>query len=607
MPYFHPAQISSQNPHLAYSGRLMDIELTPGTPSSMTLALFDTDFSPGVIYRQSAAELHPSGLIREAYAGMSHAFAIFEHDPDRPNPLQKLGRTAYKGDWVLKDVITSGDCNLQTAYCERSVQTNKKRSGLNREQQLLSEAAKDVEILFKSRYPKPELYREVVDGIITVFHKLFDPQTANYDLTQDTHHANPSINQQIIQYVADYLKYTEDIMEWSVPCRAFRQLESLSLYQKRIGNKDFDKTIAQDIEARRDGIRDGVVKSLAAVYARSGPYKLSDDGSSIDPIRWKLTAIDAYNKKFADIWKAADIEELKDEVREVARKYGKLPVGQTLLIEPTLGNELLNLSLGRQEPEYAQSVGYRPGQVLGYNGGRVSNRQMIRNSLYNPNQPNMLDGIVADFAVCGMNMSASKRYLVLDLLRAPSLLLRQVVEAGHFTGKKELKAALVLSEMLAQNNKRYGSVTLALFTRSGVEVIKEITTDKAITLIHRPDGNTAVRSTVVEKKDVYAVNDRAPYNGEQEVVSVANHGDTIYVRAPNLPPNLAKRLIAKPPSAQLPKVLPPKLPATKVPGNHGKFKEEVITAPEQPPSSVNQGNQPQLFTTENIERLLKAG
>lgn len=446
MPSYPPKVVDKKAPgkdHLKVPGRVVEItyqsahDTGQNQTEPVTIFAADKNHSNGRVWVQAevSSKLHtPLGTPETP---MRHAYAIFLYDPKAPNqaheinPAYKDG-TLEKGDWRLVDVVDDQRLRTDTGYFLALHKAKPLQATLSMLAPI--ELAKHVQEYVRN-FDEGRLLGHV-GALIDVFHRTYHlPQ--DYDYTKDK-----NLHEDSIDFIGKFELACIAAPELiATPLRAWEVLavQSRALHSGSISEREFARA---EREVYRDVLQAWAMTRVRANGASYAEFRASPEGAdtnsiNANPVRYTVQLRDGLlgdveNRVISRLRGAGALTLAAQDYLET---ISKLPPESALSIMPTPGNGLWCSTGMWDELERADHYAHSPDVSMPYRAEGVYYKEAVA-SLYTHGSILQLGGMVARLETdIELNVGPRDQALVVDLMQAPSALLRSVVEGGHFNGK----------------------------------------------------------------------------------------------------------------------------------------------------------------------------
>lgn len=455
------------------SGRKADILLVkkpnglskiPDGPD--TLSWVDLNEANGDIARQMLSRETPAGRM-DRFKGMTSAYAIFEVDPEAPNPLADLeSEDAMAGDMRLVDVVTSNQVNTTRMYLLG-------RTGMRDEAKniiewtvddaLSSEISTDTYSTLLERYGSQQALDRIVDGMYVSVGRFW----RNNVKRSDDHIPVPDVDHDHAMSILELKNRFMSAGERHDPFGTTSIL--LRAYVKRLEIEAHARTRGSDkreVQRMTTAIRREVVEAL-------GFYEyLTDREESVDiynklpnsqptepPVRWKLNVMDDVSRRIA----IGMMRTAADPGMKAAGEFyaTQIPAHVSLLVMAEGANKLVKLKEKGSDPVAAPVTAYGKDSALPFDGSSGTFPGENRVALFDDvdTHPDFtMDGIAIRMSVMSPQLSigTARGFWKIDLLKAPAPLLLKLESLGLLDGGHGMDVRaqeLYLSDMLSLTSR----------------------------------------------------------------------------------------------------------------------------------------------------------
>ena len=449
LPYYSGRVVDDKYPgrdHLKVPGRVAEVvfhtDYTQGKPvgDRKTIIAVDAHHTSGEIWAQAAIIQADHSPLGTPQMPMKHAYGMFVFDPNARNEAQSLD-PAYadgeleSGDWRLEVVLTDLDTNPNTGSLVALTDSGSTTASLTK----LAPIEFDLQTKELGRNVDNAQLLRHVHQLVNVFHQIY------YESEPYDYSADENLKPGTIEFIRQFEHLCVTAPELiGVPLRAW-ELLAMRNQALRDGSISESKYAAYEESIYKDVL---LASMMARVRDRGGYHAkvrkaISSDGSphlrdiiDASPVRWTAQLRDPFAVLIENevMGPLRGNEDLAVASQEYLRKIQKLPKNSVLSVMPTSGNTLLGSTSLWGDLEQIDYYGHT-NEYIPYEGVGIYYPEAV-SSLYRYQSALQLGGMVVRLQA-GMpeNHQEAPPTLVVDLMKAPSVLLRSIVDKGYFNGQ----------------------------------------------------------------------------------------------------------------------------------------------------------------------------
>lgn len=477
LPHFNQHRVEdgtgNNSPLLGVSGRICQWNIPTehsangGYMGSREYAVVDSDWGPGYLWAAAEKTLSERAKQPTPLANITGAFAIFMMQNDAPNPYAgnryfSVPKDAH-GDWRLVDVLSSIDAFPYDTYFDRTSADGEAEFHGFGSKRLADLEQQYIENRLGGKARAEKLLDEVIDFGGALLEALMDLESINLNSLEDIlAEAGKHMSRAGREIVDDLLKYNgNNPFILRVPIRAYAALNALKVQRDATGKLSSARRRFNDaIATQRAHTHSELVQSLNHFRVAWVSNAVMGAAEQQQPFRFSTTLVGELDVYYARLLRLINTGGMAEACQQVASAYGQLQLdaGDTLLhiksFDPKTSLLKTVDGLRGGNGEITDEIVYAD-KALTVDARHGSSRAQMVASLYAP-RPLRVDGIASRFYSVVYKhgtLQQGREFLVVDLLKAPAILLQWIYKNGHFSKslKDSLPPEVYLSNMLRAN------------------------------------------------------------------------------------------------------------------------------------------------------------
>lgn len=429
------------------------------------ITFVNPDYAEGDVYRQIEADRAATDGRYSEFRNIRAAYALFEIDETISSPLTGQGEMYnHENEWRLKQVFTDTDACPVDTYVDRSNFSDDPDevddyTPLKKDEFMLSDWAATKDLEMRQKFGE-QGYAKIIDQSLMIAGTIY--KTLLHHASQDTSKGRADIDFDHILDQAFRMKGVTDnakgfiirfiqyngLFGLRILARAHQQLEEVAEFEKANKPKwnQNSQPFKSSLEHRRKHIRREVVEALGMADVKQALKDIPADetGAKNQAPRFDIMVLDAFDVQFAKALGCITAGQHAKKAQNIARAYGKgvpsdrdhnplvnmliTALGDNILVE---GSSLKGDDAVEPKKQIRILASHLKSLAAQAPHG-ITPADLMR-SVYDHSYDLSMPGIVAKFDSMGPGMGNGRRFLVVDLLKAPGKLLRTIDEMGYFS------------------------------------------------------------------------------------------------------------------------------------------------------------------------------